>query len=162
MPHDKAGRTSTVLLCSSKSRNGITDNSCQSKISEVRHCDSWHIETTCETTSEAPVINGIEFHPYLQRAHDFNSWMRDKGSDVSPFNWSCSYDSWKTEPLGEPLVKSVEAHGVTPAVVLLRWELNQNLLAITTTFKPNRKDEYARQSMLRSPPRNRRRPHKWA
>lgn len=45
--------------------------------------------------------------------------------------------------MDEPLARIAEAHGVSPAVVLLRWALNQNVVVITTTSKPERMDEYA-------------------
>lgn len=102
-----------------------------------------HIETILETASEVPVINQIEFHPYLQRAHDFLPWMREKGIEVSSFKGLAPITAGKGGPLDEPLARIAAAHGVTPAVVLLRWTLNQNVVAITTTSKPERMDEYA-------------------
>lgn len=45
--------------------------------------------------------------------------------------------------MDDPLARISEAHGVSPAVVLLRWVLNQNVAVITTTSKPDRMDEHA-------------------
>jgi diketogulonate reductase-like aldo/keto reductase len=102
-----------------------------------------HIETILETASEVPVINQIEFHPYLQRTHDFLPWMRERGIEVSSFKGLAPITVGKGGPLDEPLARIAEAHGVSPAVVLLRWALNQNVVVITTTSKPERMDEYA-------------------
>lgn len=109
----------------------------------VSNMQQGHIETILETATEVPVINQIEFHPYLQRAHDFLPWMREKGIEVSSFKGLAPITVGKGGPLDGPLVRIAEAHGVTPAAVLLRWALNQNVVVITTTSKPERMDEYA-------------------
>lgn len=111
-----------------------------------------HNETLLETASEAPAINQIEFHPYLQRAHDFLHWMREKGIEVSSFKGLAAITVGKGGPLDKPLARIAQAHGVSPAVVLLRWALNQNVVVITTTSKPDRMDEYAQAITLKLSP----------
>lgn len=103
-----------------------------------------HIETILETATEVPVINQIEFHPYLQRAHDFIPWMREHGIEVSSFKGLAPITVGKGGPLDEPLARIAEFHSVAPAAVLLRWALNLDVVAITTTTRPERMDEYAK------------------
>ncbi|OAQ60316.1 aldo/keto reductase family domain-containing protein [Pochonia chlamydosporia 170] len=44
-----------------------------------------HTEALLEICAIKPVINQLEFHPYLQRANDFVPWMREQGIEVSSF-----------------------------------------------------------------------------
>lgn len=64
-----------------------------------------HIETILETASEVPVINQIEFHSYLQRAHDFIPWMKEKGIEVSSFKGLAPITVGRGGPLDEPLAR---------------------------------------------------------
>jgi len=41
-----------------------------------------HIEAILKVASEVPAINQLEFHPYLQRAHNYIPWMREQGIEV--------------------------------------------------------------------------------
>lgn len=44
-----------------------------------------HLEAVLEVCSVVPAINQLEYHPYLQRAHDYIPWMREHGIEVSSF-----------------------------------------------------------------------------
>ena len=48
-----------------------------------------HLEATLRTAVSPPVINQIEFQPYLQRANHYVPWMQQKGIDVEAFSKAC-------------------------------------------------------------------------
>ncbi|KAJ5701380.1 hypothetical protein N7488_008928 [Penicillium malachiteum] len=60
-----------------------------------------HLKATLKGASDPPVINQIEYHPYLQRANDYVPWMREN-------------------------------------------DIQNNVVAFTTTTKLDRLDEYAK------------------
>jgi diketogulonate reductase-like aldo/keto reductase len=50
----------------------------------------------------------------------------------------------KGGPLDEPLVRIANAHSATPNAVLLRWQMQQGNVAVTTSRTPSRPSEYVR------------------
>ncbi|KAL7973209.1 hypothetical protein HDV63DRAFT_401560 [Trichoderma sp. SZMC 28014] len=46
-------------------------------------------------------------------------------------------------PLREPLARIAKKHGTTEAAVLINWTIQNKVLAVTITTKPERLDEYA-------------------
>ena len=103
-----------------------------------------HLEATLVTAVSPPVVNQIEFQPYLQRANDFVPWMRQVGIEVEAFKGLCPLTKGKGGPLDSILVKMAEQHNVAPSAILLRWHMQQNVIAITTTRKLERLEEYAK------------------
>ena len=101
-----------------------------------------HLEAVLKTASVTPAINQIEYQPYLQRANDFVPWMRERRVEIEAFKPLAPILSGKGGPLDGPLVKMAEAHGVTANAVLLRWQIQQNVVAITTTKSDERMHEY--------------------
>ncbi len=100
------------------------------------------IEATLKGASELPVINQIEYHAYLQRANQYMPWMRQKGIQVGSFKGLTPAFRCPEGPLQEPLARIAKAHDTTKAVVLLAWLMQNNVVAVTTTMKPERLDEY--------------------
>ncbi|KAL6786634.1 NADP-dependent oxidoreductase domain-containing protein [Trichoderma sp. SZMC 28012] len=62
-----------------------------------------HIEALLETCTVKPVINQLEFHPYLQRSSDFVPWMREHGLEVSSFKNLAPITVGKGGPLDDLL-----------------------------------------------------------
>ncbi|MFC3495480.1 aldo/keto reductase [Glycomyces rhizosphaerae] len=90
----------------------------------------------CESeTGTAPEINQVELHPYFSQP-ELRAWHEEHGVIT---------ESWG--PLGlragalfdEPAVKAVaEAHGRTPAQVVLRWNLQRGNVVIPKSVTPER------------------------
>jgi diketogulonate reductase-like aldo/keto reductase len=90
----------------------------------------------CEAeTGTAPEINQVELHPYFSQP-ELRAWHDEHGVVT---------ESWG--PLGlragglfdEPAVKAVaDAHGRTPAQVVLRWNLQRGNVVIPKSVTPDR------------------------
>ncbi|PTB42495.1 hypothetical protein M441DRAFT_137196 [Trichoderma asperellum CBS 433.97] len=102
-----------------------------------------HIETLLQTCTIKPVMNQLEFHPYLQRANDFVPWMREHDIEVSSFKSLAPITVGKGGPLDELLPSLAGKYKVTESVVLLSWCIGQNISPITTTSSQSRLDEYS-------------------
>ncbi|KAL8842270.1 MAG: hypothetical protein Q9170_000596 [Blastenia crenularia] len=100
------------------------------------------LEATLRGATELPVLNQIEYHPYLQRANGYIPWMRRNGIEVGSFKGLTPAFRCPDGPLQEPLVRIANAHHTTMAVVLLAWLIQNKVVAVTTTTKPERVDEY--------------------
>ncbi|KAK1246829.1 hypothetical protein MKX08_000631 [Trichoderma sp. CBMAI-0020] len=101
-----------------------------------------HIETLLETCTIKPVLNQLEFHPYLQRANDFVPWMREHGIEVSSFKTLVPITVGKGGSLDELLPSLAAKYGVAKSVILLSWCIEQNIPPITTTSSLSRLEEY--------------------
>lgn len=103
-----------------------------------------HIEALFETCTVKPVMNQLEFHPYLQRANDFVPWMREHGIEVSSFKSLAPITVGKGGPLDELLSSLARKYEMTESAVLLSWCIGQNIVPITTTSTQSRLGEYSR------------------
>lgn len=103
-----------------------------------------HLEATLATAISRPVINQIEFQPYLQRANNYVPWMQTEGIDVEAFKGLAPLTKGKGGPLDRPLQDLAAKYNVAPGAILLRWHLQQNIIVITTTRSVERLKEYAK------------------
>lgn len=101
-----------------------------------------HIEALLETCTVKPVINQLEFHPYLQRSNDFMPWMREHGIEVSSFKSLAPITVGKGGPLDDLLPSLASKYKVSESVILLSWCIGQNIIPITTTSSQSRLDDY--------------------
>ncbi|KAL6823359.1 NADP-dependent oxidoreductase domain-containing protein [Trichoderma camerunense] len=102
-----------------------------------------HVEATLDGATIPPVLNQIEFHPYLQRGNDYLPWLRENGLKVGAFKGLTPAFRAPDGPLREPLSRIAEKYGTTEAAVLIKWIIQNGVVAVTTTRDPDRLDEYA-------------------
>lgn len=105
-----------------------------------------HVEATLATATDPPVINQIEYHPYLQRAGDYVSWLRSQDVQLGSFKGlTPAFRGPGDGPLRAPLKRIAAAHGdgVSEAAILIAWLLRRGVVAVTTTTKVDRLEEYA-------------------
>lgn len=69
--------------------------------------------------------------------------MREHGIQVGSFKGLTPAVWCPDGPLKEPLPCIAKANSTTEVVVLLAWLMQGNIVAVTTTTKPERLDEYA-------------------
>lgn len=95
---------------------------------------------------ELPVVNQLEYHPYIQRENDgvpYIPWMQEQGIQVEAFKSLTPLARCPEGPLVGPLERMAKSHNVSDSAVMLRWFMQQNIVAITTTRKKERLQEYA-------------------
>lgn len=95
---------------------------------------------------EVPVVNQLEYHPYIQRENDgvpYIPWMQEQGIQVEAFKVLTPLARCPEGPLVGPLERMAKAHNVSDSAVMLRWFLQQNIVAIMTTRTKQRLQEYA-------------------
>lgn len=109
------------------------------------------LEAILATAKSPPVLNQIEYHAYLQHrvpgepeAESLVPWMQAHGIVVGSYKGLAPVAFEPDGPLRDPLARIAAAHGVSPTVVCLAWVKQQSMVAVTTTRRPERLDEYAR------------------
>jgi 2,5-diketo-D-gluconate reductase A len=104
-----------------------------------------HLRSLLEQTDIIPALNQIELHPYftqpdVQRA-DAEHGILDQA--WSPIGGITFYPGWGSDErvsvMDDPTVRAIaEAHGKTPAQVMLRWHVQQGRNAIPKSTNPGR------------------------
>ena len=101
-----------------------------------------HLTTLLDRASVVPAVNQIEVHPYFQQRE-----VQDLGAEHgiltqawSPIGGITFYrDGQHTSTLQDPVIGEIaEAHGKTPAQVMLRWGVQQGRSVIPKSTKPHR------------------------
>jgi len=92
-----------------------------------------HIDRLIAETGTLPVINQIELHPEFQQ-REVRTYHADRGIHLEAYS-----------PLGSgavldnPAIGSIaEAHGRSPAQVILRWQIQEGIIAIPKSVTPER------------------------
>ena len=101
-----------------------------------------HLTTLLDRASVVPAVNQIEVHPYFQQRE-----VQDLGAEHniltqawSPIGGITFYrDGQHSSTLQDPVIAEIaEAHGKTPAQVMLRWGVQQGRSVIPKSTKPAR------------------------
>lgn len=94
------------------------------------------IDRLIEATGETPVVNQIEWSPF-GHSPEVLEHAREKGVVVQAYS-----PLTRTERLGdETLAEIGEAHGKTPAQVLLRWNIQLGTPPVPKAASANHRDE---------------------
>jgi diketogulonate reductase-like aldo/keto reductase len=101
-----------------------------------------HIEAILKVATIIPAVNQIEFHPYLQRGNNLVPWLKEHGIEVTSYNGLTPLRKGLGGPLDEPLKRIAKKHRVTENAVLIQWQIQQDVVPITTSSKPERIAEY--------------------
>jgi diketogulonate reductase-like aldo/keto reductase len=101
-----------------------------------------HLATLLEKATVVPAVNQIEVHPYFQQ-REVQAFGAEHGiltQAWSPIGGITFYrDGQHTSTLQDPVIGEIaQAHGKTPAQVMLRWHLQQGRSAIPKSTKPQR------------------------
>jgi len=89
-------------------------------------------------TDEAPAVNQIERHPYWTR-EDLIGYCQQRGIQAEAYS-----PLTRAERMDAPVLAEIaKAHGKTVAQVMIRWQLQQNVVVIPKSTKPERIKENA-------------------
>lgn len=97
-----------------------------------------HMQRIIDATGVKPAVNQVELHPAYQQ-RDIREWLRTRDIQIESY----SPLGGKQSKLLEDAVigKIADAHGKSPAQVMIRWHLQQNLIVIPKSSKPERAKE---------------------
>ena len=109
-------------------------------VSNFLKSDLERLLTTCRVR---PAINQIEFHPYLQHG-DLLQYHKNKDIKVAAYAPLTPVTKASDGPLTPILEQIAKKYAVHPSEILLRWCLDQNVVAITTSSKEIRMSDYLR------------------
>lgn len=92
-----------------------------------------HLDRVAETSSVTPAVNQVEIHPALQQ----------RSIQAANAKYGIATQAWSPLAQGAvfedaPVVEAAEAHGVTPAQVVLRWHLQQGRIVFPKSVTPER------------------------
>ncbi|MFL1999011.1 aldo/keto reductase [Lysinibacillus irui] len=92
-----------------------------------------HLEKLLKETTVVPVINQIEFHPHLTQ-EEVRAYCQDKGIQVEA--WSPLMNGFLLE---EALIQELASkYDKTPAQIVLRYDVQHNVVTIPKTMTPTR------------------------
>jgi len=101
-----------------------------------------HLTTFLDQINVVPAVNQIEVHPYFAQ-REVQTFGAEHGiltQAWSPIGGITHYrDGQHTSTLADPVIGRIaEAHGKSPAQVMLRWHLQQGRSVIPKSTKPQR------------------------
>lgn len=102
-----------------------------------------HLDVVLEKAKVRPAMNQIEFHPYLQHG-DLLQYHKNKDIKVAAYAPLAPITKVPDGPLTPLLNDLAKKYAVHPAEILLRWCIDQNVVAITTSGKEQRLSDYLR------------------
>jgi diketogulonate reductase-like aldo/keto reductase len=100
-----------------------------------------HLEAILKTATIKPAINQIEFHPYLQQGR-LLAFMKKHNIAVSGYGPQTPITKVKNGPVTPALQALAKKYDVSEGVIALRWCLDLGVIAITTSLKESRLQEY--------------------
>lgn len=104
-----------------------------------------HLEPLLKTAKVIPAINQIEFHPYLQhQSSDLIAFHKKHGIATSAYGPLTAATRAKGGPADELLAALAKKYAVSEGEVSLRWCIDQDIVAITTSSKEQRLSDYLR------------------
>lgn len=101
-----------------------------------------HLASLLEATDIVPTVNQIELHPYfqqkeLQAADARHGILNQAWSPIGGITFYRDGDGGST--LEDPTITAIaEAHGKSPAQVMLRWHVQEGRSVIPKSVKPQR------------------------
>ncbi|MEV7110977.1 aldo/keto reductase [Streptomyces anulatus] len=103
-----------------------------------------HLTALLDATSVVPAVNQLEIHPYFQQRavldlDDAHGIVNQAWSPIGGITFYPGYGEHRNSVLEDPAVTRIaEAHGKSPAQVLLRWGLQQGRSVIPKSTKRHR------------------------
>lgn len=102
-----------------------------------------HLLATLKTAKIPPSINQIEFHPYLQHGPllDFH---KTHGIATAAYGPLSAATKAKPGPVDDFSAALAKKYAVSEGEIALRWCIDQDIVAITTSSKEQRLSDYLR------------------
>ncbi|MBO1910588.1 aldo/keto reductase, partial [Microvirga sp. 3-52] len=103
----------------------------------VCNFDIEHLQRILTECEVVPAVNQVECHPYLQQK-ELKEFCKEHGIVLEAYSPLMN----GTKVLQDPVIQEIaNQHSKTPAQVILRWHLQEEIIAIPKTVTPSRMDE---------------------
>lgn len=100
------------------------------------------LDRLLEVAKVVPAVNQVEYHPYFHGAHERDGILVQAWSPIGGITFYPGWGEDRRSTLTDPTIgKIAQAHGKTPAQVMLRWHLQEGRSAIPKSVKPHRIEE---------------------
>lgn len=99
------------------------------------------LEVILKTAKVVPAVNQIEYHPYLQHGALLD-FLRQNNIAVACYSGLTPITRAPGGPVDAKWTELASKYGVTESEVGIRWQLDQGLIAVTTTSKEERMQQY--------------------
>ncbi|OCK77339.1 aldo-keto reductase family 1 member C13 [Lepidopterella palustris CBS 459.81] len=110
-----------------------------------------HIEATLKTAKVVPACNQIEFHPYLQHSQ-LVEVHKKHGIATVAYGPLTAVTKAKPGPVDEYMASLAKKYAVSEGEISLRWCIDQDVVAITTSAKDHRLSDYLRATTFKLTP----------
>ncbi|KAF2161217.1 hypothetical protein M409DRAFT_59222 [Zasmidium cellare ATCC 36951] len=111
-----------------------------------------HLDVILENCKYPPAINQIEFHPYLQHPN-LVKYHKEKGIATSAYGPLTAVTKGAGGPVDGVLASLAKKYAVNPGEICLRWAIDQDIVAITTSSKEQRLSDYLRAMTFKLTPK---------
>ncbi len=101
-----------------------------------------HVENLLKTAEIKPVVNQIQFHPYIKGAPEYAKWLQSQGIAVQSWMGLAPITWLRQRHLEDTLEELSAKYGVSKSTILIRWQLDQQIIVLNTTKKVERMKEY--------------------
>jgi diketogulonate reductase-like aldo/keto reductase len=102
-----------------------------------------HLEAVLATAKKhPPVVNQIEYHPYLQHEGGLIDFCREKGIAVEAYAPLSAVTRAAPGPVDVVYERVAKKYGATTGEVALRWCLDQGIVTLTTSSNEERLKEW--------------------
>jgi diketogulonate reductase-like aldo/keto reductase len=102
-----------------------------------------HLSAILKTAKVPPAINQIEFHPYLQHP-ELLAFHKQHNIATSAYGPLTAATKAKPGPADELLATLAKKYAVSEGEISLRFCLDQDVVAVTTSAKEQRLSDYLR------------------
>lgn len=99
------------------------------------------ISATLKMATIPPAVNQIEYHPYLQHL-DLPAFHKEHGIALEAYAPLTAITKGKPGPVDEIYDRLAKKYNVTEGEIALRWCIDQDVVAVTTTAKESRMKDY--------------------
>ncbi|KAI4087903.1 MAG: hypothetical protein LQ344_006451 [Seirophora lacunosa] len=105
-----------------------------------------HLTAIMKTATVAPSVNQIEFHPYLQHVGPDGplGYMKEHKIVTAAYAPLTAVTKAKPGPCDELLAQLAKKYYVSEGEIALRWCIDQDVVAVTTSGKESRLSDYLR------------------
>ena len=110
-----------------------------------------HIEAVVKTAKVIPAVNQVEFHPYLQRESVIAA-NKKHGIATESYGPLTAVSKAAPGPVDDYVSALEKKYAVSAAEISLRWAIDQDVIAITTSSKEQRLSDYLRATRFKLTP----------